>query len=276
MAKPFLHWAGGKGQLLEKLLEHVPEKIGVYHEIFLGGGALFFALQEKGMIEQAILTDSNTELIETYKQVRDNTQTLIETLEVLQQHHDEDHDGAYAEIRAWQPTLDVERAARMLYLNKTCFNGLYRVNKKGMFNVPRGTKNKVFDEIVIREAAQALKGVALHTTDYRRSLMLAGTNSFVYADPPYNPVSKTANFTGYTPDGFTQRDQNELMHLLLALDDKGVRWMLSNHLPDDTPWAEFTDRLSFYEVQARRSINSDKTKRGTVPEFIVVNTPQNT
>lgn len=223
-AKPFLKWAGGKRQQVDVLSEKLPSEIkGIYHEPFLGGGALFFHLQPA----KAKLSDSNEELVNAYKVVRDRVEDLIETLSVHK--NDEKY---YYKIRSIDPTsLDsVKRASRTIYLNRTCFNGLYRVNRKGEFNVPFGKKKGdfTFDIQNLRLASQALSNVDIFLQDFRESLIGVGKNDVVYIDPPYYPLGGFADFQRYTKECFSENDHNELFDLFKRIADRGIVIVQSN------------------------------------------------
>lgn len=265
--RPFLKWAGGKTQLLDKLLERVPSTFNTYFEPFIGGGALFFALHRAGRLDGgAVLSDSNAELINAYEVVRDCIDVLVE---MLQWHAHKHSEGHFYDVRASNPGYGIGGAARTIYLNKTCFNGLYRVNKRGGFNVPHGKyKNPtICDEANLRACSEALQGVSLQVADFTHVEVGAICEDFVYFDPPYVPVSDTADFTGYTAGGFRHADQERLARLCLELASRWVGFLASN---SDTAiaralYAEF----EIDTVQARRSINSKGGKRGPVGEIIV-------
>jgi DNA adenine methylase len=268
VAKPFLKWVGGKTSLVPELLKHIPAEYGVYHEPFLGGGALFFAVQPK----RAILNDSNEELINCYKQVRDAPQSVLATLEDVGYSKD-----LYLHMRSLDPATlsDAVRAARFIYLNKTCFNGLYRVNKRGGFNVPMGKyKNpRYFDPQTVMDAHRALRsewGTLIYSISFEAALEGTREGDFVYLDPPYDPVSKTANFTSYTKDSFKWEDQQRLAYWCHKLRDRGVNFLLSN-----APTERILDLYKDFEqrqVAARRNVNSDGQKRGKVSELLVWST----
>jgi DNA adenine methylase len=206
-ARPFLKWAGGKTQLLEALLEQVPEEFGTYYEPFVGGGALFFALREAGRIRSARLSDVNPELINVWTVVRDAPYDLIGLLEGLSKRTDEKD---FYKIRAQSPEemLPVERAARLLYLNKTCFNGLYRENSKGIFNVPYGryARPTVLDRENLLAVSKALTRMKIEAMPFNKAVAHAKAGDFVYFDPPYYPVSKSASFTAYARAGFGDQE----------------------------------------------------------------------
>lgn len=267
-AKPFVKWVGGKGQLLPQLMRKLPTKYGRYFEPFIGGGALFFALAPK----RAHLFDINEELINTYVVIRDRVEELIK--ELKKHKYDEEY---FYEVRSWDRERSfaklspAKRAARFIYLNKTCFNGLYRVNSKGYFNVPFGDyKNPtILDQENLRRCSQALKGAAIEVASYLSVESRVRKGDFVYFDPPYAPLSATSNFTTYTAVGFEGSDQQQLRDLVVRLSKKGVFVMLSN---SSAPlildlYANFAIEL----VDANRSINSRGQARGPVKEVLVTN-----
>ena len=263
MAKPFLKWVGGKQQLLKHLHNQLPRKYDYYIEPFLGGGALFFSMFSK----KALIADSNAELINAYIVVRDNLDGLIEALRT----HVNDSDYYY-KIRALKPyeLSSVDRASRFIYLNKTCYNGLYRVNSKNEFNVPFGKyKNPtICDSRVLKVASRALQGVNIQATYFQNILTNIPENSFVYLDPPYLPV-KFNSFVSYSKKGFGLEEHEALASCFEALTDKGVKILLSN---SNTDWV--IDRYSDYKiikVNARRSVNSNGKKRGDVTELLIRN-----
>ena len=263
--RPFLKWAGGKGQLVPTLLELVPPKFKVYHEPFVGGGALFFALERQCHLKRARLSDINPELIDTSCALRDQVEEVIACLEL----HPYDQDYYYA-IRSLRPgDLPLaERAARMIYLNRSGFNGLYRVNTRGGFNVPFGRhKNpRLCDHKNLRAASAALQGVEIRAEPFEAARR-AGLGDLVYFDPPYVPVSDTAKFVGYAQDGFSLADQERLAEVFVALADRGVHVLLSN---SDTPAVRRLYRgFRAVELQARRSVNSRSDRRGPVAELVV-------
>jgi DNA adenine methylase len=263
-----LKWAGGKGQLLPELLKRLPDHFEAYHEPFVGGGALFFELATQGRTTKAYLSDINAALIDVYLGLRD---CLDEVITHLQQHrHDHDY---YYEIRALDPAaLSLpERAARIIYLNKTCYNGLYRENRAGQFNVPFGryVNPTICDEPNLRAASAILQGVDIARRRFNSVLDYAKTGDFVYFDPPYVPLSPTANFTSYDRAGFGPDDQRQLRDVFVELARRGVGAMLSN---SDTPLVrELYAGLHIEQVMAARAVNSKANYRGKVAEVLVLN-----
>jgi DNA adenine methylase len=277
VARPFLKWAGGKTQLLPQLQPLFPKSFEGYHEPFVGSGAVFFYLYNlkqsgdlKASFKRVSLTDSNEELINCYRAVRDGLDSLISWLEEHKANHNSRY---YYKVRASNPLNmgDVERAARLIYLNKTCYNGLYRVNSRGQFNVPVGRyKNPgIFDPDELRAASQALQDVTLEAADFREVLKRARKNDLVYFDPPYFPISKTSSFTSYTEKNFGKFEHESLALVFKALADKGCNVILNNS------WTDFTRHLyagyKRKEIKATRSINSKAASRGKISEMVVVN-----
>jgi DNA adenine methylase len=277
LAKPFLKWAGGKTQLLPQLERFLPQRFDGYHEPFVGSAAVFFHLcnlkasgELKASLKRISLTDSNEELVNCYRSVRDGVDGVIGWLE----EHKANHNARYFyKVRAQNPRNmgDVERAARLIYLNKTCYNGLYRVNSKGQFNVPLGryTNPGIFDADELRAASRALDEVSIEVADFREVLKQARKGDLVYFDPPYYPLSKTAHFTSYTEKTFGKFEHESLALVFRALDEKGCKVMLNNS------WTDFTRRLyagyKRVELKASRSINSKASRRGKISEMVVVN-----
>ena len=261
--RPFLKWAGGKTRLISQYKDYFPKHYETYYEPFLGGGAVFFYLQPF----QAVLTDINADLILTYRCVRDNLRELITLLQYHQIRHNSDY---YYDARNHQSGTDLEKAARFIYLNKTCFNGLYRVNSQGKFNVPVGKyKNPgICQEEVLKLASFALKNVEIKQANFEEVLNYAiGSNDFVYFDPPYYPLNKTSNFTAYSNFCFDENQQIKLRDIFIKLADKGVKIMLSN---SDCPFIrDLYSGFNIHTILAARSINSNGQKRGKINELLV-------
>jgi DNA adenine methylase len=269
--KPIVKWAGGKTRLLGELRRRLPGEIGTYVEPFAGGAALFFALAsevEEGdrKLERAILCDQNRELVACYRAVQTDVESVIEALGAYRYDRD-----LFYETREKDTSRmsDVERAARLLFLNRTCFNGLWRVNASGRFNVPFGRyKNpRICDEEGLREASRALARAEIHHGDFSSVLSGLRAGDFVYFDPPYAPVSKTAAFTDYAAGGFDAKDQARLVSELVRLREADVLAMLSNA---DTPETRaLYENFAMEVVFAPRAINSDAAKRGDARELLV-------
>lgn len=269
LIQPFLKWAGGKRQLLNEIDKYVP-KYSTYYEPFLGGGAVLFHLEPK----KAVINDANPELINVYKVVRDNVDELLEELEK----HENTPEHFYA-VREWdrKPNFnelsDVKRAARLIYLNKTCFNGLFRVNNNGEFNTPFGNyKNPNFkNPHVLRAVSMYLNenDIKILNTDFELAIKYIRQGAFVYFDPPYYPISDSSSFTGYTLDGFDKDDQIRLKKLCDKLEGRRVKFLLSNSA---APF--ILDLYKDYKIEyvkARRAINSVAKGRGEIKEVLIRN-----
>lgn len=263
--RPFIKWAGGKGKLLPQLSPLFPEKYGTYFEPFLGGGAVFFHLQAKHPDKHSMLTDINHELINAYTSVSMSTIELIDELAKMKNTKE-----FFLEQRRKLPGfLSTKEAARFIYLNKTCFNGLYRVNSKGQFNVPFGNyKNpKILDTRTIINAERALRKAFIMQRSFEEILKAPSAGDFVYIDPPYMPVSKTSSFTSYTADGFDFEKHSLLSDMCRDLKRKKVKVMISN---SDTPEVrKLYKGFKIYTIQAPRSINCNGLKRGEVSELVI-------
>ena len=263
-AQPFLKWAGGKKRLLPTLLPLLPERIRRYFEPFIGGGAMFFNLAPKS----AVVSDINEDLINVYSCVRRDVDALIEDL----RRHRYDKEYYYA-MRALDPAdlSPIGRASRMIYLNRTCFNGLYRVNRRGQFNVPIGRyKNPtICPEDRLRAASETLQGAALRCVGYQGATEECRAGDFVYFDPPYHPTSRTANFTSYTAGAFSFDDQIELSEVFADLSDRGVHCMLSNS--DTLEVRGLYRHFRVDIIEAPRAISRDPSGRKAVTEVLVRN-----
>jgi len=275
--KPFVKWVGGKRQLLQQFRDmnlyppfDFDPKEAAYFEPFVGGGAMFFDLKPK----KAVLSDMNHELVITYNVIKNNVDALIKKLKEHQKKNSKEY---YLQIRAQQieKISPVVIAARFIYLNRTGFNGLYRVNQKGIFNVPYGdNKNPLIcDENNLRKVSAALKHTKIFRQDYKRVLDKAKKGDFVYFDPPYYPVSKTAAFTSYTKEAFLEKEQTELRDVFVKLHKRGCFVMLSN---SDTPfinklYASLDKKITSQKVLAGRSINSKGSGRGKIKEVAIIN-----
>lgn len=270
-ARPLLRWAGGKTQLLLELMPRVPSEYRRYFEPFFGGGALYFALCQKRQFE-SVLGDVNEELIGMYRHVRDYPMAIINLLRQYQDSKEE-----YYRIRSLKPRFGIERSARFIYLNKICWNGLYRVNQKGEFNVPygrsqNGKRRELADASNIMAVSEILRGAILTDKDYWVALEDAGEEDFVYIDPPYYPLPReTRKFEGYTPDLFMEEDHKLLRDRFVDLSQRGVHVMLSNA---DTPgvWKLYKDvARHIIRVKASRMINSRASERLGATEVIILN-----
>jgi DNA adenine methylase len=266
--RPVLKWAGGKSRVLGAILQHFPEQIETYYEPFVGSAAVFFALAAEGRFKRAVLGDRNRELIDVYRALKQDVDSVVEALS----RYTYDKDVFYR-VRALKPEdLELtERAARTIFLNRTGFNGLYRVNRSGDFNVPFGrhVNPTICDPPRLRGAARALKGVKLTVGDFAKVCANAVAGDAVYFDPPYVPLSKTSNFTAYSQHAFEEAEHRRLADCFRDLARRKVSAVLSN---SDTPLTRelYADWHSEC-VSVRRNINSDTKKRGGVSEIVVKN-----
>lgn len=300
-ARPFLKWAGGKTQLLNQLQRRLPEGIrqgGItrYLEPFVGGGAVFFAINQRYSFECSDICDINEELVLAYLVVKHDVEDLIEVLGEMEKDYyalDEAGRSAYfykvrdifntekericfdRYARSW-----IERAARLIFLNHTCFNGLFRVNARGHFNVPFGRYRSpgILDAENLRLASAVLEQTAIHHGDFTGCEERVDDRTFVYLDPPYRPLSSTAQFTGYYRAGFGEGDQVRLAEFIRTLDRRGAKIMLSNsdpcnEDPDDTFFDSLYAGYTIDRVAAKRTINSNGGRRGAISELIITNYP---
>jgi len=278
LVKPYLKWAGGKRQLLPQIKTHLPPKWNGmrYYEPFVGGGALFFDLQPR----KAVINDNNEQLILTYEVIRDNVDDLIELLNEHKTQHGEDHYYKVREqdrdVETFAKLTNVQKAARIIYLNKTCYNGLYRVNSQGLFNVPYGryTKPAIFDEPILRGLNRYLnapgKDIRITCGDFADSVKNARNGSFIYFDPPYHSPNNT-NFTGYQAGGFDDDEQCRLQKVFSERTDAGAKCLLSNSSTEFIHDLYNDKRFEIVIVNAKRVINSDSTRRGEVDEVLIKN-----
>lgn len=271
LVQPVLKWVGGKRQLLSEITKYIPKNFTKYYEPFLGGGALLFHLQPKN----ASVSDANSELINTYTVIRDNIDGLIEHLKKHKNQSD-----YYYSIRdldrdhgTYDSLSDVEKASRIIFLNKTCYNGLFRVNNSGEFNSPFGkyTNPNIVNEVVLRAVSNFLntKKTKILCVDFEECVRSAQRGSFVYFDPPYDPVSSSANFTGYSKGGFGRDEQLRLKNICDELTSRGVHFLLSNSATDfiEKAYSNYT----ITRVSASRRINSKASARGDVAELLIRN-----
>ena len=300
--RPFLKWAGGKRQLLPRLREFYPEAFAAYREPFLGSGAVFFDLVNRGRLDgrRAFLTDTNADLVGCYLRLRDEPETVIRCLRRLAVGYRRDPKGHYYRVREkkFNPARQAmsngngiesgrytaDLAAMLVYLNRTGFNGLFRLNASGLFNVPLGRYSNplICDEENLRHVAAVLaaSAISIEQVRYVDGLAQASEGDFIYLDPPYAPVSATAQFTAYTSEGFSTADQAELQRTIIRLARKGCSVMLSNstapavaELYDGNRDAERAG-LRPYKIPAKRAINSDPSGRGQVLEYLITNIPK--
>lgn len=269
--EPFLKWAGGKGQLLKQYEPFFPERFNKYLEPFIGGGAVFFHLYNTGKLKndkKVILIDSNEEIINCYLAIKEDVEKLIKTLSSSKFVNKND---VYYKIRAKGPKNRFEKAARTIYLNKTCFNGLYRVNSQGRFNVPFGRyKNPLICNAENLEAVNfAIRDAEILCDDFAKCLEFVKRNDFIYFDPPYQPLSKTSSFTSYTKNSFSEAEQQRLCNVLKELDKYGCKVMLSN---SDTPFIrKLYKNFRIEVVLAKRTINCKPSGRGAITELVILN-----
>ena len=269
IAEPVVKWAGGKRGLIDKYRRFFPKTFSKYYEPFFGGGAVFFYLTGIGKISKAKISDINAELINMYIVIRDNVEALIKELKSGKYINEKE---VYYKIREWEPKDPIQRAARLIYLNHTCYNGLYRVNKQGKFNVPYGRypKNvKIFDEKNLRLVSKCLKNVEITVEDFEEAVQDAQEGDFVYFDPPYAPISATADFTSYTSEGFGLEEQKRLARVFRDLSEKGCYVMESNSSAPVILELYKDFRIEF--IHAKRYINSDPKGRKGVQETLIMN-----
>jgi DNA adenine methylase len=268
--RPFLKWAGGKTQLVEELTRRLPQKFGNYYEPFVGSGALFFKLYRSGKICRAFLSDLNAELVDTYLAIRDHVEEVIKHLS----HYPHTKDFYYS-LRDKDPAKMTRqsRVARMIYLNKTGYNGLYRVNKQGKFNVPFGRYKspRYCDKENLRAVSEALKGVRIFCSSFEKVLGRAKAGDLVYFDPPYVPLSATANFTAYHANGFATADQQTLRDVCAELTRRKVHVMLSNSDTELIRELYASPKFVISKVWANRAINCNGERRSKITELIITN-----
>ncbi|MCE5304696.1 Dam family site-specific DNA-(adenine-N6)-methyltransferase [bacterium] len=298
-AKPFLKWAGGKTQLLEQLIKYFPHELknGAlknYYEPFLGSGAVFFFIAQNYSIKNAFLSDINEDLVLTFSVVQRNVFELIDELSLLKtkfiNKNSIDRELFFYEIRyiynAEREKINfgkyssewVPRAAKMIFLNKTCFNGLFRLNRKGEFNVPfGGYKNpNILDQENLINASSVLQIAEIYLTDFENIKSKIKDNFFIYFDPPYRPISNTSRFTSYSKYDFTEEDQKRLAKFYEELNINGNKLMLSNsdpknENPDDNFFEKLYEKYNIIKVQANRMINCNGNKRGKINELLITN-----
>ena len=291
--KPFLKWAGGKGQLLSEIEKYYPfedGKIVKYAEPFVGGGAVLFDILSKYNLDEVYISDMNAELINTYYIIRDDVEELVSLLANMQskfQPMNTEHRKAYYMEKRERfndlkgngnESVNIEKAALMIFLNKTCFNGLYRVNRKGLFNVPMGAyKNPIIcDEANLRAVSEKLQNVKIICDDYRKAADFIDENTFVYFDPPYRPITGTASFTAYTENLFNDEAQIELAKFVDEMHKKGAKIVISNSDPKNTNAEDdFFDNIysshKIKRVEATRMINRNSEARGKITELLISN-----
>ena len=298
-ARPFMKWAGGKTQLLNEFSKRLPGdlkkgKITRYVEPFIGGGAFFFYLNQRFSFEQCYICDVNDELILAYRVIKRATKKLMAELETLESDYlsknDEERESFFYEVRdAFNQKLPeinfknyssewIERTAQIIFLNRTCYNGLFRVNRKGEFNVPFGRyKNpEILNEDNLKDVATLLKTTQILLGDFTQCRKFVDNHTFVYFDPPYRPLNETSSFTSYSKGGFYDKDQIRLFEFFKELDEKGAKVMLSNsdpknENPDDSFFDDLFSEYYIERVPAKRMINCNGARRGDISELIITN-----
>jgi DNA adenine methylase len=272
--RPFVKWAGGKRQLVPIIERHIPEEFGTYYEPFLGGGAVLFYLLCKNPEMRCHISDLNSDLVLAYVTIRDRVEELISSLQTHAKNYHKNPDSYYYSVREGQPKNQIEKVSRLLFLNRTCFNGLYRVNSKGKFNVPLGrySNPNIVNEENLGLVSQILqsKKIQISCRDFSSIIHDAKKNDFVYFDPPYQPVSRTANFTSYTNRDFTYEDLQRLVEASERLADKGCKVLHSNSNSKEVRDL-FSRDWKIVEISANRAINSDSTKRTGHTELLIKN-----
>ena len=291
--KPFIKWVGGKGQLLSEINKLYPVELGKninkYAEIFVGGGAVLFDILSKYKLDEVYISDKNLELINTYKSIRDNVDILIKSLKGMEEQYipldNKNRKDYYYKKREEYNSLkinsemnNIEKAILFIFLNKTCFNGLYRVNKKGKFNVPMGAykKPKICDEENLKNVSLTLRNVKIVYADYKESEKFIDDKTFVYIDPPYRPLNITSSFTSYTENDFNDKEQIELAEYINVLNKKGAKIVISNSDPknndiDDNFFDKLYKNYNINRVKATRMLNSNASLRGAINELLITN-----
>ncbi len=274
LAQPFLKWAGGKRQLLPAIKEYLPRRFTQYYEPFIGAGAVLFSLQPK----KSIINDTNSELINCYRVIKDNPEEL---LDLCEEHRAKNSKEYFYLLREqdrrndFQDRSPVERAARIIYLNKTCFNGLFRVNSSGQFNVPYGNYSNpvIADPGVIKSVSAYLnqRDVRILEGDFAKAISTARKGAFVYFDPPYHPISDTSSFTGYSVNGFGEKEQIRLKEVCDKLTERGCQVLVSNSAASLIKELYSDPKYEIVEVKASRAINAVASKRGRINELLIHN-----
>ena len=273
--KPFVKWAGGKRQLIPTLNQNLPESFGTYYEPFLGGGALLFHILSKKNSQKCSISDLNSDLVLAYTVIRDRPDALIISLKNHEKNYQTDSDSYYYSIRQSNPRSEIEKTSRLIFLNRTCFNGLYRVNSKGKFNVPLGkyTNPNIVNEENIRSVSHILQSskISINCRDFEAVLSDAKKGDLIYFDPPYQPVSTTANFTSYTNKNFIYDDLKRLAELCFKLDSKGCNVLLSNSDSNEVSDIFSSNSWKVTKIETNRSINSNSKKRTGHFELLIKN-----
>ena len=272
--KPFVKWAGGKRQLIPILSKEFPQKYGTYYEPFLGGGAVLFHLLSENPNQKCSVSDLNSDLVLAYVTIRDRVDELISSMKNHSKKYFENKNSYYYKVRENEPKEQIEKTSRLIFLNRTCFNGLYRVNSKGKFNVPLGrySNPNIVNEENLRTISDILqsKKISIKCRDFSSILDDVKKDDFVYFDPPYQPVSQTANFTSYTNRDFNLEDLKRLADLCNDLDSKGCKVVLSNSNTSEVK-DMFGKSWNIKKIAANRAINSDSKKRTGHSELVIKN-----
>lgn len=273
--KPFVKWAGGKRQLIPQIEKHIPKKFSSYFEPFLGGGALLFHLFSENKNLKGSVSDLNSDLVLSYITIRDNLDGLLKSLQKHSDNYFSDSKSYYYSVRESNPKSQFEKVSRLLFLNRTCFNGLYRVNGKGKFNVPLGrySNPNIVQEENLRSVNQFLNQnkIIIKCQDFSSTVEKAKKGDFVYFDPPYQPISKTANFTSYTNRNFGLNDLKRLAKVSNQLAKKGVNVLLSNSSSKQVRDLFSAKYWEIIKIEANRAINSDSNKRTGHSELLIKN-----
>jgi len=273
--KPFVKWAGGKRQLIPILNQNIPESFGTYYEPFLGGGALLFHILTDKNGQKCSISDLNSDLVLAYTTIRDRIDSLIASLKNHEKNYQKNSESYYYSIRESNPRSAIEKTSRLIFLNRTCFNGLYRVNSKGKFNVPLGkySNPNIVNEENLRAVSHILQSsrISIKCRDFEAVLRDAKKGDLIYFDPPYQPVSATANFTSYTNKDFTYDDLTRLAELCLKLDSRGCNVLLSNSDSKEVAEVFAKNTWKITRIEANRSINSNSKKRTGHFELLIKN-----
>jgi DNA adenine methylase len=273
--KPFVKWAGGKRQLIPILNQNLPEYFGTYYEPFLGGGALLFHILTDKNGQKCSISDLNSDLVLAYTTIRDRIDSLITSLKNHEKNYQKNSESYYYSIRKNNPRSAIEKTSRLLFLNRTCFNGLYRVNSKGKFNVPLGkySNPNIVNEENLRAVSHILQSsrISIKCRDFEAVLRDAKKGDLIYFDPPYQPTSATANFTSYTNKDFTYDDLTRLAELCLKLDSRGCNVLLSNSDSKEVADIFSNNPWKITRIEANRSINSNSKKRTGHFELLIKN-----
>ena len=273
--KPFVKWAGGKRQLIPILNQNLPEFFGTYYEPFLGGGALLFHILTDKNGQKCSISDLNSDLVLAYTTIRDRVDSLIASLKNHEKNYQKNSESYYYSIRKSNPRSEIEKTSRLIFLNRTCFNGLYRVNSKGKFNVPLGkySNPNIVNEENLYAVSNILQSsrISIKCRDFEAVLRDAKKGDLVYFDPPYQPVSSTANFTSYTNKDFTYDDLTRLAELCLKLDSRGCNVLLSNSDSKEVANIFVKNPWKITRIEANRSINSNSKKRTGHFELLIKN-----